>query len=636
MRTRTPHTSASRIRTVGLLVLAGVFAVARPALAQMQEACPLPAGGTPVAPPSVTAQQVENGTGSLMTFALDARERSREHARQATTVEQGLYIGCLIRQQGGPWRSGSTYLVSLTFDGRVYIHAKNMALSGGLLHNLIHGAILGALGVPRTDLLNANDPDPNIAVAAQAAIIERLSLEPDAAFDVNLPGVPGASGYAAAYFSPEFGSPIVLLAGFDLTASHLQEEEIDYGDPTVTARKVVNRSTLKEFVTEAGNYFVETLQLQSGDPAAASKARIAFRDPNGPWRHGPVYLYVLDRISSIILFHGADPDRYEYRPLVPTVRDVVTGELVLPQVLEAAQSSPEGGFLEYYWDDPTDDTDSADIPKVGYAREFSGQIRRPDGTVVPINFIIGSGFYLSAREGEVTRRFHVLPHLADGGGWRSSLLVTNVSDTDSFCTLQLYGMGADRFQDYSAGGVTASGSMATFELSESGGYLAWPTRGEAAEASGYATLDCVHPVVAQVVFEWIGGGMRPTGMATVFSSPAAAVFQIPVLRPAATFGFAIANDTNFESSCHVQLSDPQGAMVGEAMLSVPMQSNAARLLNEAIAIPETFLEGSAKVTCDQRVSVTGLHYELREDGSIITFTTLPAAVLDTSPASAAQ
>ncbi len=117
------------------------------------------------------------------------------------------------------------------------------------------------------------------------------------------------------------------------------------------------------------------------------------RDPNGPWRHGSVYLYVLDLTSNIILFHGAFPDLYELRPLIATVRDVVTGELVLPQVIEAAKSSPDGGFVEYYFDDPTDDTDSADIPKVGYARQFTGQREREDGTVLPINFIVGSGFY---------------------------------------------------------------------------------------------------------------------------------------------------------------------------------------------------------------------------------------------------
>ena len=402
MRTGTLPTPTSMILVVGLFVLAGVFSDLRPAFAQTQEACPLPAGATPVEAPRVTAQQVENGTGSLMDFALDARERSREHAQGATTVGQGPYIACLVRQEGGPWRSGSTYLVSLTLDGRVFIHAKDMALSGRQLSPAIYAEILSALGVSQTDLANLASPDPGMRNSAVARLIATLSQEPDAPFDATVPipgvrpGIIGASGYASVYVSSELGSPIVLLAGFDLNASHLAPEEIDYGDPAVTARDVVDRETLKAFVAQAGNYFLEI--VRTGDAAAASKARIALRDPNGPWRHGSVYLYVLDTVSNVISFHAAFPDRFEYRPLVPTVRDAVTGELVLPQVIAAARNSPEGGFVEYFWDDPADDSDRADIPKVGYAREFTGQLQRPDGSVVPLHYIIGSGFYGSSTE----------------------------------------------------------------------------------------------------------------------------------------------------------------------------------------------------------------------------------------------
>ena len=235
MRTGTLPTPTSMVLVVGLFVLAGVFSDARPALAQ--EACPLPAGVTPPADPSVTAQQVENGTGSLRDFALDARERSREHAQRATTVGQGPYIACLVRQEGGPWRSGSTYLVSLTLDGRVFIHAKDMALSGRQLSPAIYAEILSALGVSPTDLANLTSPDPGTRNSAVAALIATLSQEPDAPFDATVPipgvrpGITGASGYASVYVSSELGSPIVLLAGFDLNSSHVVEEDVDYGDP---------------------------------------------------------------------------------------------------------------------------------------------------------------------------------------------------------------------------------------------------------------------------------------------------------------------------------------------------------------------------------------------------------------------
>ena len=334
----------------------------------------------------MTAQQVENGTGSLMDFALNSRERFREQAA-LTTPGQAQYLGCVIRQDESPWRSGSTYLVTLTHDGRVNVHAKDMSLSGRLLERSIYFGILDALGI---------DPALLGTPAARAAF---AAAEAGNGGSFDIPGVPGASGYAVGYTSLSFKTPAVLLAGFDLNETHLvalAEEQIDYGDPAVTAEDVVDRDTLKAFVTEAGNYFMKL--VRTGDPVNISKARVAMRDPDGPWRHGSVYLYVWNLTSNLILFHAGFPDIYELQPLVPVARDAMTGELILPQLLEAAKSGPEGGFVEYHFDDPNDDSDSVDIPKVGYVREFSAQIQRPDGSTRKVEFVVGSGFYGSASQ----------------------------------------------------------------------------------------------------------------------------------------------------------------------------------------------------------------------------------------------
>ena len=384
MNTATWKTRISLILVAGLFALAGVLSNGLPASAQ--DACPLPAGVTKPADPRVTAQQVENGTGSLMDFALSSRDRFREQAVQATTPGQTQYFACLIRQDESPWRSGSTYLVTLTHDGRVFVHAKDMSLSGRKLKPLIYRGILRALGINPADLANP---------AAFRAAFAAAEAGNGGSFDI--PSVPGASGYASAYTSLSFRTPAVLLAGFDLNESHLAAEQIDYGDPAVTAADVVDRATLKAFVTEAGNYFMEL--VLTGDPAAVSKARIAMRDPNGPWRHGSVYLYVWNLTSEVILFHAGFPDTYELQPLYPPrAHDAVTGEPILPQLVEAAKSGPEGGFVEYHFDDPTDDTDSVDIPKVGYVRTFSDQVQRADGSIRPVSFVVGSGFYGSAPE----------------------------------------------------------------------------------------------------------------------------------------------------------------------------------------------------------------------------------------------
>ena len=254
---------------------------------------------------------------------------------------------------------------------------------------------------------------------------------------------------------------------------------------------------------------------------------------------------------------------------------------------------------------------------------------KPVRILAALLVILADALPAGAQSDETAQRFHVLPHIADGGGWRSSLLVTNVSESVSPCTLQLHGLSVDRFE--TAGGVTAAVSTATFELEGAGGSLVWSTRNEAEEASGYATLDCVNPVVAQVVFAAIDMDGAPAAMATVFSSQAAGVFQFPVLTPEATLGLAIANDTYEEASCRLFLQDPQRAPLGEAVLYAPAQSSRAQLLNAAIVIPETFRGGKAVVSCDQQVAMIGLHFELRTNGTIRTFSTLPPAVLDTTP-----
>ena len=234
----------------------------------------------------------------------------------------------------------------------------------------------------------------------------------------------------------------------------------------------------------------------------------------------------------------------------------------------------------------------------------------------------------AAQYDETAKSFHLLPHLADGGGWQSILLVTNVSLSASSCTFNVYGMPLNRFNEIS--GITAAGSTATFQLKGPGGYLIWPTKNElAAVASGYATLDCSAQVTAQILFASFGGSGVVTGMATVFSSQAATVFQFPVLQPAA-LGFAVANDTNAEASCRIVLEDTQRTNLGEATLSVPAKSNRSQLLNTAISIPGTFSGGSATVSCNQPVAMIGLHFELRPDGTIITFSTLPPAILSTN------
>ena len=391
MKTKTRKANSFLFLVAGLLVVAGLFSGGHHALAQTQLDCPLPPGVTAPPDPSVTAQQVENGSASLRDFALEAK---RHFSRPVSSQAEESYDRCVQRQEGSPWRSGSTYLVTLLPDGRVLLHAKDMWLSGGLLKRVIHEAILEASGTSLADVANP--------ATAQTALDNAIAGD-GGRFDVA--GIAGASGYATIYRQVYLGAPNILLVGFDLDRSHLVDETIDHPQPTVAASDVVDRASLKTFVTEAGNYFLNL--RETGDLAAAVKDRIAFRDPNGPWRHGSVYLAMLDPESRTIIFHGAFPDRFEFLQ-AGISRDAATGELIADQLIDAANSSPEGGFWLYHFDDPADDTDGVDVPKVGYARLFTGNIALPDGRTRPTSFIINSGFYLTSNSVFVRRVLEAL------------------------------------------------------------------------------------------------------------------------------------------------------------------------------------------------------------------------------------
>ena len=110
-----------------------------------------------------------------------------------------------------------------------------MSLSVGRLKPAIYAGILSVLGVPGPVLAGLQSSDPAARSRAQSGLLQTLRSEQNGSFDLTSavagvrPGIPGASGYAAAYVSVNTEQPLVLLAGFELDASHLRDEDIDYG-----------------------------------------------------------------------------------------------------------------------------------------------------------------------------------------------------------------------------------------------------------------------------------------------------------------------------------------------------------------------------------------------------------------------
>ncbi|MDE0611757.1 MAG: hypothetical protein OXH88_03555, partial [Gammaproteobacteria bacterium] len=306
MWTQDPHNLHS-LHSLRLLVGLICLLLFTAQSASGQEACPPPPNyvENPLSTPSITAAEVAaNPTaGNLSKFALAVQDYlvSIGYLDQV----QISHAFCLMRQEGGDWRTGGIFPIAMSFNQelvvnrqapinmRVIMHASTMAYGGRLVKPEIAGAIM---------------------LAASSG------LNPANGVSSGSP-VPGLGGHVLLL------GPLVLLVGLDLQEPHLDPEIIDsHHIPPVTAREVVDRASLKVFVNEAIDYIGQLSETHGFE--AAQIARAALRDRNGPWISGPVYLFIFDPIGYSI-FHGAFPDRFEYR-VTGTARDAVTGELILP------------------------------------------------------------------------------------------------------------------------------------------------------------------------------------------------------------------------------------------------------------------------------------------------------------------
>ena len=239
---------------------------------------------------------------------------------------------------------------------------------------------------------------------AQAAITAAATARDGGPF--NLPDIPGASGYATVYLA-NFMSPRVLLVGFDLSESHLvpiSEEDIDYGDPAVTARDVVDRATLKAFVDGSRGVTPSRTPGVRRSWPLSRKPGSPLRAPNGPWRHGSVYLAIMDTLGHQVRSCFTERSRTGIR--------APPSEAGLPATSRPENSScrsahrrrgkwnPEGGFVGVLLRQSRRRYRQRRHPQGGLRpRDNSGQhpVDRTERLDVPAEFIINSGFYLSVQ-----------------------------------------------------------------------------------------------------------------------------------------------------------------------------------------------------------------------------------------------
>ena len=220
---------------------------------------------------------------------------------------------------------------------------------------------------------------------------------------------------------------------------------------------------------------------------------------------------------------------------------------------------------------------------------------------------------------EADGQLHLLPFVVDGEGIQSRLLVTNVSESSSQCSLDLAGPDLDtaRFEDHFL--VSTEGARPTFELEEDGGNLTWTSKGERSLTYGYASLDCAEPVTAQVLYSSRVAG-EFVSMTSMPGARKADRFQFTLIPQVGSLVFVFANDLDLDASCRLELESPYGTVLGQTSISVPAMTSDFETADELFRIPEDYTAGAVRVICNRELAATGF---LLSGGK---FSTLPPVV----------
>ena len=331
---------------LALLVLGLIIPPPRPAHAQVEK---------------VTAAEVVD-RATLRKFILWAESVMS----QIDDINEGAQLLEEVRTEGSDYNSGNMYVILFTTQGHVFIHGEDPNIDGKQVVNV-------------QDDQGTHVVQSMLSTGAQdgGGFVEWCWDDPADAEDVFC-----KDSYAIQYFSPIANVDFVLVGGYYQDLTHAGEPLPEVPLPEIGAADVVDRETLRQFVHGSVDWLVELLELVGF--ARANEWKAVLREDGGHFRSGPIYLFIFTP-EAYVLFHGADAWR-EGR-FGETFVDI-NGTRFVEQLIAAAQAG--GGFVEYFWDDPTVEGDEdTGSPKVSYALSFTSDYDFYPGE----EFIVGAGFY---------------------------------------------------------------------------------------------------------------------------------------------------------------------------------------------------------------------------------------------------
>ena len=158
---------------------------------------------------------------------------------------------------------------------------------------------------------------------------------------------------------------VCLFSDVRLALAHGKHANASKETVTASGASDNSRDTLREFVLHAkAHWEVPVPDEQSFDLWQEILHEI---QQKGDWKSGSKYLILVDKQGRSIAHgyyesaHGRD---------LTILRDS-RGTDVVQKLVEAAEKNEEGGFIDYYWNDPKDPSYYETLPKSSYAVNYT-------------------------------------------------------------------------------------------------------------------------------------------------------------------------------------------------------------------------------------------------------------------------
>lgn len=277
-------------------------------------------------PDSITAKDVTAGDMEEMkAFMLHARA----HMEQLIDYNTGLAPFLqLIEEEEGDWRKDSIYIFRTSRDGVIQQpHPYYPPAQGGILShkNDVMKRLMDQLQEKEDGVACENYTFRN---ENRAACAVKFNLRLD---------------------SLSFPLPTILVGGLhhDFSDVSFSNLKCPHYVPETSAVDVVDRDTLKKFVDEFAQFYVDwreragLLELIN----SVSCFRVS------PWKNDSIYLFAMTADTRLVVLNGNTPS-FENKSLdVEDDNGTNVGDLLVEAVRNL--DSGEGAFVEYLWDDPT-------------------------------------------------------------------------------------------------------------------------------------------------------------------------------------------------------------------------------------------------------------------------------------------